>query len=80
MKIKEATILVTRRQKLGIIIHEQNNNQGLDSGAKSSGGSGNRTRDPVYNLIFRDKFLVNTLWIVFARGTLKLGIRVSACC
>jgi hypothetical protein len=35
MKIKEATILVTRRQKLGIIIHEQNNNQGLDSEVKS---------------------------------------------
>jgi hypothetical protein len=37
MKIKEATILVTRRQKLGIIIHEQNNNQGLDSEVNSIG-------------------------------------------
>ena len=45
------------------------------------GGGGNHTRDPIYNLlIFIDKYLANTLWIVFARGTLKFGIRVSACC
>ena len=91
MKINEATLLVTERQKIECLSSASKRIFNVGFGRMDWSRAETQLRgkslgeaariEPIYNLlIFRDKYLANNFWIVFARESIRSGNRVSACC